>query len=105
MGDILWTQKSKLYRMLASAGYSRLDIKNMFGIKMNSDVQVFFENPKKWTIEQVEIYTWCLRQNRSTANVTLKDVWELIDFGKPFKNMSQAEMNVYISKRMWTKGS
>ena len=104
MGDILWTQKNKLYRMLAAAGYSRIDMKNMFGIKRNNDVQTFFENPKKWTVEQVELYTWCLRQSKYGRNTTLKDVWEMIDFGKPFKNMTQAEMNVYISKRMWVKG-
>lgn len=105
MAEIYWTEKNKLYKLLAGAGYSRIDIKNMFKIKRNIDVQTFFENPKQWTVEQVELYTWCVRQNKRYGNITLKDVWEMIDFGKPVKDMTQAEMNVYISKKMWLRGS
>lgn len=100
-----WTQTNKMYKMLDRAGYSRIDIKNMFSIRRNEDVQKFFENPKDWTLRQVELFTWACRQSSSFKSLTLKDVWEILSFGKPTKDMTQAEMNVYIARKMWLKGN
>lgn len=95
---------SKLYKMLLRAGYNTTDMYKIFGVNSTKGIRIKFLNPKKFTVEEVELITWLLRHSPSYSNITLKDVWEIIDFGKPFRDMSPKEQAIFLGKRIWKSG-
>jgi len=95
---------TKLYKMLLRAGYKTIDLYKIFSVNSTQAIRIKFLNPKKWTVEEVELVTWLLRHSPSYKNITLKDVWEIIDFGKPFKDMSPKEQSIFLGKRIWKSG-
>lgn len=95
---------SKPYKMLSRAGYKPVDMYKIFNVNSPQKLKIKFLNPKKWTVEEVEMVTWLLRHCPAYSNITLKDVWEIIDFGKPFRDLSPQEQSIYLAKRIWKTG-
>ena len=100
-----WMNDNKFYKMLSRCGLTNRDMMTLFNLKRIPDLKIHLEDPKRWTVYEVEKFTWVCRQCKPYADLRLSDVWQLIDFGKPFKDMSIAEQNVFLANEIWRKGN